>query len=678
VRAKISLPVATHLSVRDYALYPGVDGTGLELPFPDGVTVLAGINGVGKTTLLNLLLRMLLGPMERRKGDRDLSRVSDRELNAVRNFHYFQKRVSVPLGPKSTATLRFRLGTHQISVTRLMQTMAIKSVEVDGKKRVFESESDFANEMAKLAGLATAYDFHVVVRYLQFFTEERLPILWSAGTQFEFFKMLFFDSKLAATINTAFAAVQRLDTDYRNRRNQLTVRQAALKKPADPAQVEARALDGMIAIAEQSYGEVLSRYQAQHVHFFSLQTEAKALDAEYDQAEADLSELEYELQHLDAAFIAQALPNLDDKLQFLMQGLGAGRGCFVCGKGGRKEAEAIGKSLKNGHCFVCHAAVQGADGKGKRGKIEVLSAHKVRALEERIARLKAAMAEIDIRRETNADAYATATAELKSASSDRSEGLRKLDALRAQRPIAVDSGSDLQAELDREEANLVILDGQRKARTAEYREGVQAARTLMDDVKEELRLKLTHYAEAFLQERVIVRFSSQEKISIATGAGDVSVPTFSILMTSSTHVVAQERLTSDSVSESQKEFLDLAFRMSLLDMVCKDGSTMMVMETPEASLDSWFMLRAGQLMRGFAPANSSPARKLIATSNLNGTDMIPALLGLIDAKGRVRKLSSAEEPHLVDLLKQTAEANILKDSSARQVLNKELARFSNG
>ncbi|MDP0971363.1 hypothetical protein Q6294_30960, partial [Klebsiella pneumoniae] len=85
--------------------------------------------------------------------------------------------------------------------------------------------------------------------------------------------------------------------------------------------------------------------------------------------------------------------------------------------------------------------------------------------------------------------------------------------------------------------------------------------------KEEFRSKLTSYAEAFLQETVAVHFDQLDKVPIATGVGDVVMPSFSISMTSSTHAVPQKRVTSDSVSESQKEFLDLAYRMALLDMV---------------------------------------------------------------------------------------------------------------
>jgi hypothetical protein len=146
-------------------------------------------------------------------------------------------------------------------------------------------------------------------------------------------------------------------------------------------------------------------------------------------------------------------------------------------------------------------------------------------------------------------------------------------------------------------------------------------------------------------------------------------------MTSSTHEVPKERLTSDNVSESQKEFLDLAFRMTLLDMACSDGATTLVIETPEASLDSWFMLRAAALMRQFAPANSGPVRNLIATSNLNGTAMIPALLGRVGKDGKLRRGSRTTGAQLIDLLQVTAKSNTLKEGAARALLEDELGRF---
>ena len=47
----INLPVLEHLGVQSYGLFPGdPKGSGIDWNFRAGVTLIAGINGLGKTT----------------------------------------------------------------------------------------------------------------------------------------------------------------------------------------------------------------------------------------------------------------------------------------------------------------------------------------------------------------------------------------------------------------------------------------------------------------------------------------------------------------------------------------------------------------------------------------------------------------------------------------------------
>jgi len=46
-----TLPLLTAFSIKDFNLFPGVDGAGgIARPVEGGVTLVAGINGLGKTT----------------------------------------------------------------------------------------------------------------------------------------------------------------------------------------------------------------------------------------------------------------------------------------------------------------------------------------------------------------------------------------------------------------------------------------------------------------------------------------------------------------------------------------------------------------------------------------------------------------------------------------------------
>lgn len=76
---------------------------------------------------------------------------------------------------------------------------------------------------------------------------------------------------------------------------------------------------------------------------------------------------------------------------------------------------------------------------------------------------------------------------------------------------------------------------------------------------------------------------------------------------------------------SQGEFIDLAFRLALVEVAAEGGAATLVFDAPEASLDALFMRRAGAFLAQFTKAHAN--NRLIVTSNLTNADMIPALFG---------------------------------------------------
>ena len=65
----LKFPIIRRLIINDYALFPGRADAGVDHTFEPGVTVIVGINGIGKTTMLNLIYRLLVGPWDFAKGD---------------------------------------------------------------------------------------------------------------------------------------------------------------------------------------------------------------------------------------------------------------------------------------------------------------------------------------------------------------------------------------------------------------------------------------------------------------------------------------------------------------------------------------------------------------------------------------------------------------------------------
>jgi hypothetical protein len=142
----------------------------------------------------------------------------------------------------------------------------------------------------------------------------------------------------------------------------------------------------------------------------------------------------------------------------------------------------------------------------------------------------------------------------------------------------------------------------------------------------------------------------------------VEYPTFAVQMTSAvTPSAGSTRNHEDDVSESQKEFIDLAFRMAVTKTyeTAINGSfgAMIVIETPESSLDSVFINNAGKMLRSWCADPLPGMNSVIATSNLNRENMIASLLGLHDkrppSKSMIRK-------RLINLLEVAAENATLR------------------
>lgn len=666
MRPSIRLPTIDRLTVRNYALYPGPDGNGIDLNFASGVTVIAGINGIGKTTLLQLLLRMLIGPSNPAKSTtHDLGRVGSRQLTANGKFGFFASRVPAPLRADAMATLEFRIGRTAVVVKRSMASMEVRDLKVNGRRVANATDTEFVNQMATLCGLDSGYDYHIAVRHLQFFTEERVPILWSSSTQFELFKIAFLDVATAARLSELQKQIGKLDSEYRTRHAILTGRENTLKalKTSTDSPVTAADFEAQDLVVRA----VRKRFDKQRLATNDILAKTTANRSALASLEYEFDDARSELSKADALYINNALPSLDDKLRLLMQGLGS-LGCFVCGTRGRKHADHIGKKLRNGHCFVCNAGIA-----AQPANVTSLPAAKVRKLEAKVAAIEQKMSALTAARKVLEDEYRSALTDQQSLANELQGAQLRLAQIQVQLPQD-GAPSSFVEEIEREKVALDAIEKQRSDAVELYREQVTTAQSTMDGLRAQFSERIAYYAKAFLHETVSVRFDRSSPLKVAQGAAKVNIPTFRVAMTSSTHRVEQMRNTESSVSESQKEFLDLAFRMAMLDIVSNDASCFLVIETPEASLDTWFMQRAAEMMRQFASDNS---RQLIATSNLNGTEMIPHLLGL-HRGGRIRKLASVDQGRLIDLMKLTPPPAILEDREARTAFDAEMGRYRHG
>ena len=117
------------------------------------------------------------------------------------------------------------------------------------------------------------------------------------------------------------------------------------------------------------------------------------------------------------------------------------------------------------------------------------------------------------------------------------------------------------------------------------------------------------------------------------------------------------------VSESQRELIDLAFRLTLVMVAAPGTAATFVMETPEASLDGVAMERVGMALASFA---ASSENRLIVTSNLSNAGLITSLFG---GKANTDEEITGRRGRLLNLLEIAAPNRALeKDRTAYQQL----------
>jgi uncharacterized membrane protein len=162
-------------------------------------------------------------------------------------------------------------------------------------------------------------------------------------------------------------------------------------------------------------------------------------------------------------------------------------------------------------------------------------------------------------------------------------------------------------ELDRQIENLY---GKSKQAREELEQLNRKQLSMLDRVNEELTPLFSHFASKFLgtECNLVVSTITRQRKPIT-----FMYPRFN----------DKDRELSTSVSESQKFFLDQAFRMALIELFTRmTGSpAFYIAETPEGSLDLAYERNVANMYLEFASSQHS----IVITSNLNSSNFLQAL-----------------------------------------------------
>jgi hypothetical protein len=669
----LRLPIFTVLRISNYGLFPGrPSGSGLDWTFEDGVTLIAGVNGLGKTTILTILLRCLTGPFDLTGyGIPDqLESVLPAEPVSLKPSvkRFFRQRVADD-AKTATAELHAHFGTDTIEIVRNLSDLTLVRFTINGTEQIFSphstsAEQTFQERMCSLFALGSFVDVLLILHHIVFFTEDRPGALWDENAQRQILRALFLDMQLARKVAELEREVGSADSNARNHSAAAFGLKQLLAEARDREQLSP-GVSADLALEQKLLDAELEERERLTGRLSDLDDDRKDARRQLEHAKAQRERAENKVEELKLAVLVRLFPKMEDSARLVVLKALASGECLVCGADARGRRDELERLLAGGFCPSCGAAPERQE-------------HVVPPFEVERARVKLTRNEADrafLVEQSSAERLTVATSQydqtldrleaLRTSIAERTNRTRRLSALLPMETEDVTRLQDALRETRRAQKN---AESRRAAWARKLAAALERGRLPIQRKTKQLATDFHAYATALLSEEVeLVRIVT--KVKITQGKEIFEVPAFRPQMAAADRPGLTLRGTSADVSESQRELIDLAFRLALIKLATEKASCTFMMETPEASLDELAMGRVGKALYGFASEGNN---RLIATTNLTNAGMITAMFGgpvkraaqVSDRKKRILNLLQLAAPNQAVLRNMKKYEQILESALA--------------
>lgn len=663
----VSLPYLHRIQVKNYGLYVGnSERPGLDHVFRPGVNVIVGINGLGKTTLLNILLRCISGPLDIPGGEE----LGDKKrTTAPSDRHWFRRRVPDD-AVTATARAEFFIGNRFFAVERSLANMELRCLEIDHQEEpainAAEREAKYHAAICDATQLARFDDFVFLLRYVVFFLEDRKSLVWDESAQGEILSILFGLDTDRRRYVEVFEELLSKDSEYRNTLHALNKWKARFEK--SKSTLAGGQLDMLLKQLEETQKLCSSLTQQRR----EVEATRDSLRNQIENRQREIFDRRAVLSEKLDTFYQSFFPTLGDSARYLLSHFDSGTGCLVCGTSSNEAIARVKAKLTMNVCPACESPIETAE----------QPVHHDPYAGDHIEDERRELTEME-------ESIGNMSAELRKADREHAEILAKsisavsdVEALKQQLHTLGETVPSVKAAMRETEDRIAVvqtgldqIEIERLELAAEFRKIANEIDAKVKQLSPGIEAAFARYISGFLAEDCVISYTTRERRLGQRGKDTFSFPHFVPALTSGVYRHGETvRESATSVSESQREFIDLAFRMALLEAAAPNMSSMLVLETPEASLDSVFIPRAADLLRRFSCRTGGAANtRLIASSNVNREQMIPALFGAYPDEKFHEQVASEplgtapptlpieqREGHILDLLKIAAPTRALE------------------
>lgn len=619
---QIYLPELLSINIKNYTLYP--NGLNYTYDFVKGINLILGGNGMGKTTFVNIIRFGLIGLYRKAK---DLTRTYQGRAIVKRLLYpsdYFSARRddSLRVTEEAMVTLRFMIKDETLVVTRSLDSGMLLSVVVNGRdlegdviaeeryERLDKEDLQrqyllfaYENLIYSLSNL-TFDDLIFFVNEILFFGENHNTVLWNEGidgrtdVQNELFNKYFNEPELDKERQEMSRQARYYDSLSRHKSEDMRVITNLIKKMNAGSAEKSEEVSPTVDIIElknqleQLFGDLTAIQNKQK----QLDDDISILQGEINRESLMASKVDDEKKRLEREMNNSLWETLHPLYDVFVKNIQLNHICPICNQSADNLVERANESTTK--CFVCGSEIKLSTDEILAAKYkEILTTHKnlyqgiankqrkIRAIEDQQNDLDREFREKDLQRRS-----------LK-------QRLREQEFKRANT-----SGPDKLQTLD-DEYNKYLKDKEFYQKKSEEYDA--KAKELTSRIEEEILTNVTRFSDIFAS--YAERFLGV-KCSLEYTSYDERPKRFYPV------IDGKVRKQEESLSESQRFFIDHSFRMSILSFFYKTPSFYIV-ETPDSSLDLSYEQNAASVFLQFLKKPNI----IIVTSNLNNSSFISHL-----------------------------------------------------
>lgn len=643
---RVYLPTLKKIKIVDYSLY----SEDIDYDFIEGLNLIVGGNGVGKTTFINILKYALIGLYKKDldvkvyKGEKRLSR--GRYVNS--DLFFRNRTKSIDSDKNGYVELQFKINETLFSVKRsLYETKLIeatftkneKEIKIKGNPIKQDFYTDYYDEVkninnlqfnyevivAKEANLADFDDFIFFVNQILFFGETRENVLWQENVQTRLMNAFFNNPKYEKLRKEFEFEAKYQDSLARHKQEEIkaimrVVEQINKQGAKENIDIEKLNLLKDIESLEKKQ-EIISESRSQLV---------RKIDSYYkysSELSSMINDNEKNKELYESKKNKKLWKDLNPKYTIFKKQYVQNKICPFC----NADVSLREMPVSDSKCFFCHAKLNENTEK-----------------DEMLLKIQKKINELINQRTQCEKNINSSEKELNDL--DSTFRIFKVDLFNKKNLLhSLESNSkfnkkeDLSYQVMMNRINQLTIekDGHLKKSEEYTLKSINISKKIEEDLQRNTRSisqVFSDFAEAFMKLPC--------SLTLELIAGNKTKLFYPV-------IDKKPRYDSEELSESQRFFVDYSFRMSLLSFFYTTGS-FYICETPDSSLDISYEENAADI---FVKYISSP-NVLILTTNLNNTSFIKTIVSKTKNKKilnllKIGKVSAVQKQH--EMLKKMSD-----------------------